>query len=281
MKRISFLALCLICTGIFTRCSQSDNNPTPDYHAENLVFETKKVSRSVSLFDDKTEPFLALKYSFAYPKSIQGDTLLSNLQKNILTNIFGGTYDNNFSAEDAVNTVIETISENYRSENREIYTPQAAKLLNFEDIRDMSICYQKGNIVSYKVATYNYTGGANGLAHLVGHIFDFAGNEVAFETVFSDDAKPALIELIKKHFADDYEGESLEKMLEERCVFDFENLPLSENIYLTSNSVVFIYSTMEISCHAGGIFEIAIPIAELTPYFSETSPLKSLIQPIE
>lgn len=281
MKRTLLVALCLICMGIFTQCNKSDKSNIPDYHAENLTFETHQISDSIPLLEQKSEPFLTLKYSFVYPKEVENDTLLNRLKKNILLNVFGETYADAVSLDDAVTMFVKKTTESYRSENQEIYDPETAKLFNFEHFSTMTVSYQKGNLVSYKVENYAYTGGANGLANTVGHIFDFSCGEVLFSDVFAPEAKATLVDLVKKHFADSYEGGSLEKMLEERCVNDFENLPLSENIYLTNDAVVFVYGTMEIACHAGGIFEIAVPISELTPYFAENSPLKVLVQTAE
>lgn len=279
MRKILFAALCLTCMGMFTQCNKSDKSNIPDYHSENLAFEVHQILDSIPLLEQKNEPFLMLKYSFAYPKEVENDTLLGKLKKNILLNVFGEDYVGAASAEDAIAMFVKATAEEYRADNQEMFDKKTAKLFNFEYLSNMTISYQKGNLVSYKIEDYVYAGGANGMENTVGHIFDFSHGEVLFSDVFAPKTNAALIDLVKKHFADHYEGGSLSEMLEEHCVHDFDNLPLSENIYLSDNDVVFVYGIMEIACHAGGIFEIAVPISELAPYFSENSPLKSLVLP--
>lgn len=111
---------------------------------------------------------------------------------------------------------------------------------------------------------WQFTGGAHGNGATLYEIWDLQKlRKTGLKDIITPAGLKALPGLLEKHFRRKYEVPA-GAPLQEHGLFENRITEVTDNIYLTSKSLIFSYTPYEIGPYAMGQIEIPIPLAELT-----------------
>lgn len=120
------------------------------------------------------------------------------------------------------------------------------------------ICGVHGNLYSYNVTSYSYTGGAHGSTVEAGLVFDGATGELVTENdLFAGEFRETLSELLTAH---------LEESLIDADAYDalfIKDIEPNGNFIVTSEGITYIYGQYEIGPYYLGIIKVTVPWDEL------------------
>lgn len=123
--------------------------------------------------------------------------------------------------------------------------------------------------VTYLFEKYEYMGGAHGLNTCYGTTFDKETGKNIDLSILKDTATVAFQTMFKeklhKYFTNDEDDPLDDYLLYQSAQ---ENIQLS-NMYLTEDTVVFIYQPYEISFYAAGMPTVELSFEEIKPYLTK------------
>ncbi len=204
--------------------------------------------------------------------------------KTLLTSNFTYPFiiSNNKSFETLVNTYFENKIKEIKEYEEDSYLsaknfyesfPDTALLPYTMEVNFSTECNGQ-KLLSFKLLSNSYLGGAHSNPMTKGVTFDIVSNKVlSFETMYINNinvVNATLNRLIEQYVEDNNLSEIL---------YPFEKgqlpLPYKDNFYLTKKGVTYIYNPYEIAPFAAGIINIPIPYEKLLDILSDH--FKSLI----
>lgn len=128
------------------------------------------------------------------------------------------------------------------------------------------VMYNANNLLSVVNSSELYTGGAHGIQGSEGLVFSLKdGRRIDGDDIFKDEYdEDAFAEVIKKKLRQLYNippGKSLES-----GGFLTDDVEVTDNFYLTSGGITFIYNPYEISSYAMGEIDVFVSYAELKAF---------------
>ncbi len=129
---------------------------------------------------------------------------------------------------------------------------------------------QYGNMCSYVVYEYNFTGGAHGTDNETGLVFDLTTGELLYEEdIFKAGFEEEMAKALTAHLKDSFENDDDYEML-----FVKEIAP-NGNFYITDKGVTYLYGRYEIGPYVIGLTRVTVLGRRLlTLYNKRPSPEK-------
>ena len=248
MKNISFplfLAAACIC------CIQSCKN--------GISTGTLSTSATYPLSDSK-DAELELKIDVEYIISGPG-AAVRNINSAIILGLFGEKYGE-MDIQEAVSAYSAAVSAEYREANRPLLEDSLfsspAAMLNWSDWTQGAVSGTHGNILSYTVTKYIYTGGAHGMTSETTLNFDTDNGSLIGETeLFQDGYEERLSSLLSLHLP-----EALQEPGDTAMLFSRDIRP-NGNFKVSEAGVTYIYNQYEIGPYVLGAVEVTVPWEEL------------------
>jgi hypothetical protein len=141
------------------------------------------------------------------------------------------------------------------------YSPLAT--LNYEQEDRALILWNQGNLLSIGYFIYSYSGGAHGNYNTTVRSYDTrTGRALGYQDIFRSNAEKPLEKLLGQ-YARPVLGLKPNQPLSDAL---FENtLPATQNVFLTSGGVVFVYAPYEVASFAQGEIRVFVPFSALQP----------------
>lgn len=232
--------------------------------------ESVKCNESFAL-DSRSADSLRVSIDIEYPVAGPAAGALEKMQKTLLAAMFG-TDGVTADPEQAVADFKSDISEKYRNENLELLgryldmkkasaagAEDLPPVLSRESVTEGHFLPAYGNLCSYVIYQYDYTGGAHGIDKETAVTFDLAtGESVTEEDLFKSGYETAMSQALTAHLEEAFENPDDYKML-----FVNEIAP-NGNFYVTDLGVTYIYGRYEIGPYAIGLIRVTVPWEEIS-----------------
>ena len=210
---------------------------------------------------DKTDAKLELKIDVEYIISGPGAAAVRSINSSIILGLFGEQYEG-MDIQEAVSTYSAETSAEYLSANRPLLEDSLfsspAAMLNWSDWTQGAVSGTHGNILSYTVTKYTYTGGAHGMTSETTLNFDTDNGSLIGETeLFQDGYEERLSSLLSLHMP-----EALQEPGDTAMLFTRDIRP-NGNFKVSEAGVTYIYNQYEIGPYVLGAVEVTVPWEEL------------------
>lgn len=209
---------------------------------------------------DSTDAELELKIDVEYIISGPG-AAVRNINSAIILGLFGEKYGE-MDIQEAVSAYSAAVSAEYREANRPLLEDSLfsspAAMLNWSDWTQGAVSGTHGNILSYTVTKYTYTGGAHGMTSETTLNFDTDNGSLIGETeLFLDGYEERLSSLLSLHLP-----EALQEPGDTAMLFSMDIRP-NGNFRVSETGLTYIYNQYEIGPYVLGAVEVTIPWSEL------------------
>lgn len=215
--------------------------------------EKVELERRIPLCED-SEMALQMSCSFDWPLKGYNQSSLRAIQRNIIHAMFPDAD----SANDPEQAFLQWCNEyktEYRQTNLSDDIDDESPFLNWERAFYGEMKEPCNGIVSYVYDHYIYTGGAHGGTYRGTINMDERTGRVLTESdIFKSDYYQPLTSLLREY---------LPKCADMDMIFDASISP-SDNFYVTSEGITYVYQQYEIGPYVLGIVEVLIPWSELT-----------------
>lgn len=237
---------------------------------EQITFETLTYNEKALLFPDKNDtiPYATLSYKLTYPKTFKNAEKLEHLQKIFQEYFWGEGYYKYNSPKEAQDAYVKSYIENYRQEMQADFISQKEQnpddimyyIYSYTDEINDSITLYNDAILSFRVSSYSYSGGARPTTYFTLKTIDLNSlKEIKPKDVFIESYETELAEIIRSKLLRTVEENGGNKSF----FFDFEDIMPNDNFYLTQKGVQFTYNAYKIASGAVGHFDVEITYQEL------------------
>ena len=251
MKKIAYLLAGMTMAAWISGCS------TPE-----IVTEDVGATYSAAFYEGGKDS-LVMEISLEWPVSGLPAVAMENIQKGLISNIFGKDYSA-LGIEQAIGRYLQEETETYRS-NSSDFMKMIQKneddimtgMFSWVETSDGEFLPPYMNMQSYILSTYDYTGGAHGIDAEKGMTFDLSkGKQLKEDDLFVREYKPELSRILSAN---------MKKSLDEEIygmLFIMEIEP-NGNFYVSDEGVTYIYNRYEIGPYVSGIVRVTVPWEEL------------------
>ncbi len=145
--------------------------------------------------------------------------------------------------------------------------------LRFTSQRNLAVLCQEGNLLSVRLLSYEYSGGAHGSFGSEVRSFDLrTGRVLRFDAIFRPEARRHLLPLLDRGVRQTL-GLSATEPLREQLLVD--KIHITPNVCLTPGGVLFVYPPYDIAAYALGEVTVFLPLAAVRPLLRDGLPLPS------
>lgn len=202
------------------------------------------------------------------------DTGLQALKSNILGAMFGRQPGAILPDDSVLAYYSNDFYRKFTEANRDIIA--SGHSFNWETLIDSYISINTNGILVYRADNYAYTGGAHGIGITRLMVFDTeAMKPLELKEIFESGYEEKLQKLLEQKYRSTYFLEK-DQPLSEAGLFE-DHIPVSENFWLTSNSIGFYYNPYELAPYAMGAITISLPYNEVLPLMKIDNPVMRLI----
>ena len=229
-------------------------NITEDY-SNSVKFEVLCQNAEYQLFEIDTFPFYSIEIKYLNPVSYENNLVLNSLQNSLLHYYFAEDIIEK-TPKATINTFIDTLINIYKTYN-EIpeyndyeYISDAKYQFTWDYTSEWVILYNEKDKLSIAEINYIYEGGAHGL-----------GTYNLFNYDLKTNKKIVLSDIIKKAQFEELQTIILQKLDENgqtEMLFSLDDVKPTENFFLSSDGITFIYNPYEIAPYVVGIIEVFI-----------------------
>lgn len=143
--------------------------------------------------------------------------------------------------------------------------------LRFTSQSNLSVLCQEGNLLSVRLLSSEYSGGAHGSFGSEVRSFDLrTGRALRFDDIFRPAARQQLLPLLDRGVRQTL-GLSATEPLREQLLVD--KIHVTPNVCLTPGGVLFVYPPYDIAAYALGEVTVFLPLAAVRPLLREGLPL--------
>ncbi|MDR0427226.1 MAG: DUF3298 and DUF4163 domain-containing protein [Dysgonamonadaceae bacterium] len=249
------------------------------YRDNSVDYKGIEEIRNYHLYNKKENPSCHLQVHFFYPVSIDDKKLQTSLQTYFIDCFFGKEYSH-LSVDKAAGSYANSYVENYKNdfEQSGLYKQEEEKANNQGDdiseyesfyIREKTmrntILFNRGDVISHVVNSYEYTGGAHGANSTQGYVYDInSEGKISYDDVFYEDTEEALSELLLKNLMLNNRYPDEEAMIS--AGFTSAHVPPSDNFVADDKGMTFIYNPYSLGAYVLGTMEVFVPYSELFIY---------------
>ena len=232
--------------------------------------EAKGSDWQTVLIDEATTVGDSVHISIAMPEYSYGHPAEDAMEQ--LNELLGGTYEGSYNRPDSLarhyaNLYLAQLQADRTDLGENLPTMPYLRTLDFDCI------YTTTRVITYRLQLYEYTGGAHGLAHIVGlTLRKRDGRRIGLD-VFNDRRGDSawnqmLLDGLMQYFEVGTEDE-LAAVLFNPEDARLAPMPQTEP-YFTADGLTFVYQSYEIAPYAAGQPTFTIPYEQLRPYFNIT-----------
>jgi len=143
--------------------------------------------------------------------------------------------------------------------------------LHFTSQSNLSVLCQEGNLLTVRLLSYEYSGGAHGSFGSEVRSFDLrTGRALHFDDIFRPEARQLLLPLLDRGVRRTL-GMSATEPLREQLLVD--KIHVTPNVCLTPGGVLFVYPPYDIAAYALGEVTVFLPLATVRSLLREGLPL--------
>ncbi len=274
------LSFCLSVLFFCTGC-----NPKATVTKNAITFDSISVTETYHMFNDEKQPACDLGILFVFPADYTDKEVLKSLQQLFITEYFGPQYAG-LTPQDAVEEYTEQYLANYKSleteytkdkESRAYEEDEGIPSYSYYEHSKSYIPFNEGNILSFIIRFFDYTGGAHGSTSIKAFIADVAtGKLLQSNDIFTEDSHDKITELVIQQLMTDFEVTKQED-LNNVGFFDASSIVANENFYADDKGITFIYNQYEIAPYVMGIIEVFLPYDKIGPYINKNCPLHRFV----
>ncbi len=217
-----------------------------------------------------------ISHSIEYFKSFGGGRALrGKINDAIVRSCFGEEYSG-FTVEEASDAVSDTLISGYQKDAGEIYDEEVscakdngddgsfdpATFCNWYYVTSGRFAQGYKNLLTYRVFSESYTGGAHGMYYSIPYIIDTkTGGIVTENDLFNPGYVGPVTDLIKKSLGRKQRGGSLDVLFEDGV------LP-NGKCGVSGEGVTWYFQPYEIASYAEGIIDVTVSWTDLEPYIN-------------
>ncbi len=224
-----------------------------------------------SLLTDSTETPAA---HFKGMLLLAADTGMHDLNTHILKTMFGRPPPLSLPRDSALQYYSDELFRKFTEANRDLI--ESGHSFNWETIADAYVSINTNGILVYRADNYAYTGGAHGIGITRFLVYDTeAMDRIDLQAIFESGYEARLQKLLEQKYRATYfleEGQPLS----DAGLFE-DHIPVSENFWLTSNSIGFYYNPYELAPYAMGAISISLSYEQVLPLMKIDNPVMRLI----
>lgn len=241
---------------------------TEEYGDGTITFRTYSKALSHTLFPMmKTSP--RASYLIVIPEASAGaqPEVLDSINRQVSM-----LYFNRFQEGEGFDQIIESEKsryfQQYVDQNLDNYTTtDRSNTFCWDKHMSLSVMVNENYIVSLGVKVYAFTGSGKGMTvKKYMTMSSKTGRRIGLNDLFTGDYKALVESLILKEIKSSFSLGPNESLTDKG--FFAENISITENFYLTSNSIGFCYNPYEIAGSSVGAVEVVIPVSAVTAYLN-------------
>ena len=247
--RYSAVILAAVSLGLMCGCNEAPQKE--ELKTKNIEFSEVTPLQEGAPYD------FTMEMNIEWPEGGVGDKALKEMQKGITGLLFGNeleTIDIEYAMKAHNNRSVDF----YRQDNQEYLEDieeEWAFMMDWSESIDGSFLDPYKGMVSYIKYAYGYSGGAHGMDVLTCRTFDLkTGEQIFEEDLFKRGYEDRLTEALRTNLLSRYEDQDM--------FFETDITP-SDEFYLTSEGITYIYQRYEIGPYAIGIIEVLVPWKEI------------------
>lgn len=237
MNRIILIAAAAACA-LSVSCSQGFSTVT---HTQ---------EKSAALTEGATDS-IEIKISATYPQTGMSEAAMAEMSKTITSRMFGEKYAA-YPAEKAISAYTDDMVTEYRAANlplKEKFKDEPIASLSWADWSEGEIAGFYGNIVSYIITKYSFTGGAHGNTAETACNFDRkTGSMVSEKDIFTTGYESRLKDAVNANVPAEKKSE----------LFTAEIEP-NGNFTVSDKGITYIYNQYEIAPYSSGVISVTVP----------------------
>ena len=198
-----------------------------------------------------------MEMQIEWPEDGTNRKALKEMQKGITDLLFGSELETT-DIEYAMKAYNKLSVDFYVQDNEEYLEDTEEEwgfMMNWSESIDGSFLEPYDGMVSYLKYAYGYSGGAHGMDALTCRTFDLkTGEQIDEEELFKKGYEDRLTEVLRTNLLSSIEYQDM--------LFETDITP-SDNFYLTSEGITYIYQRYEIGPYALGIIKVTVPWKEI------------------
>lgn len=220
--------------------------------------KTKNIEFSeVAPLQEGTPYDFTMEMQIEWPEDGTSRKALKEMQKGITDLLFGSELETT-DIEYAMKAYNNRSVDFYRQDNEDYLEDVEEEwgfMMNWSESIDGNFLEPYDGMASYLKYSYGYSGGAHGMDALTCRTFDLkTGREIFEEDLFKPGYEDRLTESLRTNLLSSIEDQNM--------LFETEITP-SDNFYLTSEGITYIYQRYEIGPYAIGIIKVTVPWKEI------------------
>lgn len=240
------------------------------YQTEQLKTEIITDSENFALYEGSKDSLMT-EITIEVPSGGVKDEVLKKMREDLTAAVFGEKHRSS-DAAGALAMFKSDIAGQYREDNISLLkdmgyagdidgmeNTEGAPMLTWQNIIEGHFMPQYGNLCSYVIYEYNFTGGAHGTDNETGLTFDLTTGEIlSEEDIFREGYEEGLSKVLSTHLKDSFADSGDYDML-----FVKEIAP-NGNFYVTPEGITYLYGRYEIGPYVIGLVHVAVPWIEMT-----------------
>lgn len=236
---------------------------------ESISFAGYCLVMDSSLIDSAGSPTASVELYLLLPDS-SGTYELRNA---ILKSVFGRPPATKLPDDSILMAFTRNFFKNYIAANRDLY--DGGHAFSWIKVINTYISLNRKHLIVYKSDVYGFTGGAHGMGTSRFLVFDLQENrKLELEDIFTPGYEEKLSNMLESSYRKNY-FVNPEQSLSEAGLFE-NNIPPSENFFLTENGIGFYYNPYQIAPYAMGGITLSIKYNELLSLIKIDSPVMKL-----
>ena len=247
--RYSAVVLAAVSLGLMCGCNEAPQKE--ELKTKNIEFSEVTPLQEGAPYD------FTMEMNIEWPEGGASDKALKEMLKGITDLLFGSELETT-DIENAMKTHNNRSVDFYRQDNEEYLEDieeEWAFVMDWSESIDGSFLDPYKGMVSYLKYAYGYSGGAHGMDVLTCRTFDLkTGEQIFEEDLFKRGYEDRLTEALRTNLLSRYEDQDM--------FFETDITP-SDEFYLTSEGITYIYQRYEIGPYAIGIIEVLVPWKEI------------------
>lgn len=247
--RYSAVVLAAVSLGLMCGCNEAPQKE--ELKTKNIEFS------EVAPLQEGTPYDFTMEMQIEWPEDGTSRKALKEMQKGITDLLFGSELETT-DIEYAMKAYNSRSVDFYRQDNEdylEDVEDEWGFMMNWSESIDGNFLEPYDGMASYLKYSYGYSGGAHGMDALTCRTFDLkTGREIFEEDLFKPGYEDRLTEVLRTNLLSSIEDQNM--------LFETDITP-SDNFYLTSEGITYIYQRYEIGPYAIGIIKVTIPWKEI------------------
>lgn len=250
--------------------------------AEALSLQTASLATKAFINDDTAGLSLELTLALAYPAEYSDLAILEKVRHQVVVDYFPEGADTTFSTPEALLAAYVEDYKRFFFESESTYADMTveegfSEEESWYNDQKLLVRFNEGGLFSYTVATDRYSGGAHGEKKFVNRVINVkTGLKVTEDDVFTEEAKPLIVEMIQRKLMEMHDLKSVEA-LEEIGFFDVSEMSLNTNFYLSDKGLTYTFNEYEIASYAVGATDVTLSFSSLAGFLKEGHPLAAFI----